>query len=179
MTDYRAVLRAIAPGGKPDIINGFADALPQVIAYAALTTRQRLADFLGQCAEESANFTTTTEFASGAAYNGRRDLGNVHPGDGVRFKGRGLIQLTGRTNYREAGQALGHDYENHPEWVATFPHAALVSAWFWKRHDINVAADRGNLAQVTRAVNGGENGFSTRVALTHRALNALVSRAIG
>jgi putative chitinase len=173
MTDFRKVLLAVAPLGNAAILDGFSAAMERCVAFADLTTPVRLAAFIGQCAEESASLRTTTEYASGLAYNGRRDLGNVEPGDGPRFKGRGLIQLTGRANYRQAGKDLGLPLEQNPSRAAEFPEAALVAAWFWKTRGLNKIADTRNWAGVTRRINGGENGLSQRRLYIERALAAL------
>src|SRR5581483_8728455 len=96
-----------------------------------ITTRKRAAAAVAQMAHECDGFRTLTEYASGAEYEGRRDLGNTHPGDGKRFKGRGLIMITGRANYAAAGKALGLDLVRHPELLA-HPHvAARASCWWW------------------------------------------------
>lgn len=173
MVDFAKVLLAVVPTGRRDIIDGFAASMDKCIAYADLATVNRLSGFIGQCAEESASFRTTVEYASGRAYNGRRDLGNVEPGDGPRFKGRGLIQLTGRANYREAGRDLGLPLEADPEAAARFPAAALIAAWFWKSRGLNKWADARNWGAVTLRVNGGERGLSERELYTGRALHAL------
>ena len=104
------------------------------------------------------------EYASGKAYEGRRDLGNTQKGDGARFRGRGLIQLTGRANYTAASKALGEPYALDPELVERFPAAAIVSGWFWQTHGLNELADKDDVKAVTRRVNGGLNGLDSRVA---------------
>lgn len=173
MTDHRKILLAVAPRGKAAILDGFAAALPQVVSYADLTTNLRLAMFIAQCAHESDGFATTAEYGSGKAYEGRKDLGNSQPGDGVRFKGRGLIQITGRANYSRAAAALNLPLVSNPTRASEFPTAAQTAAWFWKSHDLNAPADRGSVSAVTLRINGGENGLASREAYYKRALAAL------
>ncbi len=178
MTDFRKVLLAVCPHGKPEIIDGFAASLPSCIDYAEISTRDRLAVFIGQCAEESAGFQTTIEYASGRAYDGRRDLGNVEPGDGPRFKGRGLIQITGRANYAAASKEMGVDFIADPAKLATFPYAAWAADRYWKMRNINAAIDRvvslADKARVaTRIVNGGYNGLAVRQRFTKAAFASL------
>ncbi|HUO53840.1 MAG TPA: glycoside hydrolase family 19 protein [Rhodoblastus sp.] len=178
MTDYRKVLLAVCPHGKPAILDGFAAALPQCVDYADVSTPERLAAFIGQCAEESAGFQTTTEYASGRAYEGRKDLGNTQKGDGVRFRGRGLIQLTGRANYAAASKEMGVDFIAAPEKLAEFPYAAWVADRYWKLRNINAAIDRVSAISekcrvATKIVNGGYNGLSVRQTFTNKAFAAL------
>ena len=122
-------------------------AIVETCRFWDISTKLRVAAFLAQCGMESGAFQYFTEFASGDAYEGQAGLGNNQPGDGRRFKGRGAIQLTGRNNYRRAGQALGQDFENNPELVAKMPWAMHVSGWFWRkgsaRGDLNVLSDNG------------------------------------
>jgi predicted chitinase len=138
-----------------------------------ITNEARVAAFLAQCAHESDGFHTLVEYASGSAYEGRRDLGNVKPGDGKRYKGRGAIQLTGRTNYRAAGQALGMALEANPE-LAAQPHTAFrIAGWYWQKHGLNALADSRAFRQITKVINGGYNGLAERMAYYTRALAAL------
>jgi len=125
-----------------------------------------LAAFLGQCAVESAKFTTTKEFADGSQYEGRKDLGNVKPGDGVRYKGRGFIQITGRANYTAAAKDLGIDLVNHPELVEKPDVATKVSLWYWKTRVQPKISNFTNTKAVTKKVNGGVNGLQQRTKLT-------------
>ena len=138
-----------------------------------INTRLRIAHFLGQTCEESAGFRTTEEFASGKEYNGRTDLGNTQPGDGPRFKGRGLLQLTGRANYADYGKALGVDLVNNPTLAAQPALSLKIACEYWKRHNINADCDRDDSQAVTRKVNGGLNGLSERIAFTQKAKTAV------
>jgi hypothetical protein len=117
----------------------------------------------------------TTEFASGAAYEGRRDLGNTQKGDGVRFKGRGLIQLTGRSNYAKYGNILGADLVGNPPSAAEFPWAALTAGVYWRDRNINSKADRDDVVGVTKLVNGGTNGLSDRRTMLANAKRVLAN----
>ena len=130
--------------------------------YGILENSLRFIHFLAQLAHESGNFRYMEEIASGAAYEGRKDLGNVNKGDGVRFKGRGPIQLTGRANYRRYGQQLGIDFENNPEIVALPSVGLLVACKFWSDNGLNELADQDDVTTITRRINGGLNGFEDR-----------------
>ena len=130
---------------------------------------------IAQLAHESAGFKYSEEIASGAAYEGRRDLGNTQPGDGTRFKGRGYIQLTGRANYDAAGKSLGLDLVNKPELAAKPENAARIAAWYWSSRGLNKHADgsQAGFDQITRRINGGFNGKADRDQYFHRALGVL------
>ena len=130
--------------------------------YGILENSLRLIHFLAQLAHESGNFRYMEEIASGATYEGRKDLGNTQTGDGVRFKGRGPIQLTGRANYRRYSQQLGIDFENNPAIVAIPSVGLLVACKYWSDNDLNVVADRDDVTTITRRINGGLNGFEDR-----------------
>lgn len=130
--------------------------------YGILDSGLRLAHFIAQVAHESGGFVYMEEIASGAAYEGRADLGNTQAGDGKRYKGRGPLQLTGRANYREYGQALGIYFEEHPDIVA-YPSIGLhVACEYWKRKGLNALADMDDVTAITKKVNGGLNGFDDR-----------------
>ncbi|MEP0518817.1 MAG: peptidoglycan-binding protein [Hyphomicrobiales bacterium] len=125
-------------------------------------TRLRIAHFLAQILHESAGLRTTEEFASGAAYEGRLSLGNTESGDGRRFKGRGLLQLTGRANYRRLGDKLKIDLLSDPQRAAEPELSLIIACEYWKQHNINDSADRDDVRAVTKAVNGGLNGLADR-----------------
>jgi putative chitinase len=171
--DFDKILLAVAPNSKAAIRQGVAVSMAQCIDYADLSTKLRLAMFLAQCAHESDGFSTTTEYASGKGYEGRKDLGNTTPGDGVRCKGRGIIQNTGAAAYRALSKVFGIDFYANPTKLAEFPWAALAAAWFWKSRSLNLSSDRGDIEAVTLRVNGGYNGLASRKAYYARALHAL------
>ena len=104
-------------------------------------------------------------------YAGR--MGNTAPGDGWMYRGRGLIQLTGKTNYRLCGEALGLDLLAQPELLEKPQHACMAAAWFWGSNGLNSLADKGDLETITRRINGGLTGLADRQALYARALKVL------
>ena len=96
---------------------------------------------------------------------GEEHLGNIVPGDGWTYRGRGLKQLTGRANYRRCGNALGEDLVNNPERLLLPVNAALSAGWFWSERGLNEIADRGDVRAMTKRINGGDNGLAERQAL--------------
>lgn len=130
-----------------------------------INTPARQASFLSQIGHESGQLLYVRELASGAAYEGRKDLGNTQPGDGKRFRGRGLIQITGRANYTACMMALDIDCVEHPELLEQPMNACRSAGWFWKTHGLNALADAGDQVKVTRRINGGTNGLADRLAL--------------
>ena len=140
--------------------------IPDTAAKFNITTPLRLAHFLAQCAHESGGFKFITEFASGSAYEGRKDLGNTQPGDGVRFKGRGFIQLTGRANYSKFSTFCNEDCVANPELVAT-KYPMMSAAYFFNNNGLWAVCDKGDddatVTAVTKRVNGGTNGLADRL----------------
>jgi len=183
LTLNAAHLWSIAPraSGAPAraqyrIIEGVGPILARTLARHDISTPLRAAHLLGQLAHESAGFSTTEEFASGAAYEGRADLGNDHAGDGVRYKGRGLIQLTGRANYRRFGRIVGVDLEANPALAAEPRLSLTIACAYWQAHGLNAPADADDLVAITRAINGGLNGIAERRAALARAKAALAGQ---
>jgi putative chitinase len=130
-----------------------------------ITTPARQASFLSQVGHESGQLRYVRELASGQAYEGRADLGNVQQGDGVRFRGRGLLQVTGRANYAACGNALGLDLLAQPALLEQAVNACRSAGWFWQTKGLNTLADAGDQVKVTRRINGGTNGLAERLAL--------------
>lgn len=169
-----SVLRTIMPSATQKDVETYLDPLNKVCNRFDILTAKRAAAFIAQLAHESGSLRYKEEIASGEAYEGRSDLGNTEPGDGKRFKGRGLIQLTGRANYREAGEALGLPLEDKPETVVSDPYVnVLVAGWFWHTRGLNALADKEDFVAITKRINGGTNGLADRQAYWGRAKAAL------
>lgn len=142
----------------------FVEPLNKSMDDFAITTILRARHFIAQIAHESGSFHYVQELASGEAYEGRKDLGNIYTGDGVKFKGRGLIQITGRDNYRQLSNSLfGNSILlNKPEILETPKFAVESACWFWQTHGLNELADADNIELITRRINGGLNGLKER-----------------
>lgn len=128
-----------------------------------ITTPQRQAAFLAQLCHESGSLRYVEEIASGDAYEGRTDLGNTELGDGRRFKGRGLPQITGRDNYLTCGLALGLDLIGNPELLEQPLPASRSAGWFWKTKNLAQLADADKFGSLTHRWNGGYNGLDDRI----------------
>lgn len=136
-----------------------------------IDTPDRQAAFLAQIAHESGSLKYVEELASGDAYELRADLGNSRIGDGRRFKGRGLLQVTGRANYETCSIALFDDRRllEHPELLEEPDNAARSAGWFWQSRGLSALADQGQFRLITRRINGGLNGLADRLACWERA----------
>lgn len=156
-----------------------------VDAYEINTTK-RAGAFLAQIGHESAGLRFTTEIwnpsqvAAQAGYEGRQDLGNTQPGDGFKFRGHGLIQVTGRANHAAARDRLRvkfgirvPDFEAEPHRLAEPEWAALSAGDYWVQHGLNELADDSNFMRITRKINGGTNGYADRLARYETAINVL------
>ena len=149
-----------------------ADYLPfiqQAMAEFEITSYLRETAFLAQLAHESAELRYMEEIASGAAYEGRKDLGNTQPGDGKRYKGRGPIQLTGRANYTKYGGLLGLDLVNNPTIAATKEVGFRIAGEYWQLNGLNELADQQQFKAITKRINGGYNGLDDRIKYYERA----------
>lgn len=150
----------------------YIDGLNKYMAAFEINTPLRMAHFLAQIAHESGELRYTEEIASGAAYEGRKDLGNTEKGDGRKFKGRGFIQITGRANYTKYKAFCGYDVVSKPELLAKQPGCIRSACWFWKTHDLNAAADADAIVTITKRINGGTNGLESRRSYLARAKKA-------
>lgn len=158
---YAALFRRLGAG--PERAAELALGANVHIPAAAIDANElRFAHFFAQLGHESGGFRYMEEIASGQLYEGRKELGNVHVGDGRRFKGRGPIQLTGRANYQKYGRRVGIDLENHPE-IAALPSVGMLTACtYWTVKELNELADKDDVETITKRINGGLNGYSDR-----------------
>ena len=176
--------------------------LNQVFVKYDIDTPKRQAAFIGQCSYESANFTNLQENLNYSAqrlmqvwpsrfpyiiaaepyahnpeklanfvYAGR--MGNLEDGDGYTYRGRGLIQITGREMYAKCGNALGIDLIDNPDLLLTPEYATLSASWFWNKHGLNTLADAQEYGTMTRRINGGTTGLDDRIAKITKALQVL------
>ena len=178
-------LRAIAPRysgangtRQTAIIDQIGATLDDTLTAYGMHTVLRAAHCLAQLCHESAGFRTTEEFADGSAYEGRKDLGNTQPGDGARFKGRGVIQLTGRANYAKYGPVLGLDLVAGPEAAAEPGVSLKIACEFWQQHGLNHFADVDDIETVTKRINGGLNGLDSRKDFLTKAKAVLSGAAV-
>ncbi len=141
----------------------------------------RMAAFIAQIGHESGQLRYVREMGSDQ-YLSKYDTGSLArrlgntpeaDGDGQKYRGRGLIQITGRANYMTCGEALGLDLINYPELLEKPQHACMSAAWFWASRGLNTLADAGKFDTITRRINGGQNGAADRRALYAQALKVL------
>ncbi|MFJ3456360.1 glycoside hydrolase family 19 protein [Scandinavium goeteborgense] len=145
-----------------------------------IDTKLRIAHFLAQACVETANFSAMTEIPrrSGLEYDAGtkvgRSLGNINVGDGPRYIGRGLLDLTGRDNYQNLSDEFNKTYVDTPEQVANNPYVAVKAAcYYWDVRKVNKYADNDDIKNVTLKINGGYNGYSDRKSALRRAKQAL------
>ena len=150
--------------------------LPYLNKYAQefeINTPLRWAHYLAQIAHESGELRYTKEIASGKAYEGRKDLGNTHKGDGVKYKGRGLIQITGRANYSKYAGYCGYDVVEKPGLLEQPLGATRSSMWIFDTFGCNELADEDNLKAIRRKINGGYKGLDKCEEYLKRSKRAL------
>ncbi|MDH6355485.1 putative chitinase [Dysgonomonas sp. PH5-45] len=170
-------LKQIFPQATSKNIDLFLPHLNKYMLEYGINTPVRQAAFLAQIGHESGQLRYVEEIASGKAYEGRRDLGNVYKGDGVKFKGRGLIQITGRGNYKQVSEAFGIDLLANPELLASPEYAAMSACWWWHNRGLNDLADLNTInsfKKITRIINGGYNGYNDRLKLWNNAKRVLI-----
>jgi putative chitinase len=177
MISTRALLDHVAGRRTGSVGDDIADGLDKCCPQYEINTPLRLAHFLAQICHETGGFRYLREIwgptAAQKRYEFRADLGNDRLGDGKLYAGRGLIQLTGRANYRRVGKALGLPLETDPDLACDPQTAVKIACHYWSTHGINEAADANDIVRVTKAVNGGRNGLEDRKACFLRARQVL------
>lgn len=195
MISYDQILNATMC--KPAMVELFLNFINDTASRYQINTPERQLVFLAQLGHESAGLFYTEELASGEAYEGRKALGNTMPGDGVRFKGRGLIQITGRANYSDLSKAFNVDFISNPELLGgknsksssaeQLKYSVLSAGWFWNTRQLNLVADKIMLKKisslddtedtnlqafisVTKKINGGKNGLEDRISRFNNGL---------
>lgn len=175
MATYQQLIKIFPKSGRQ--LAALAAPLAAAMAEFGIDTPSRQAAFLAQVGHESGEFMYLRELGSNA-YLAKYDtgklaaaLGNtpVADGDGQRYRGRGLIQVTGRRNYELCGFALGLDLLGQPELLEQPAAACRSAAWYWYNNRLNAMADAGDFDRITRRINGGQNGRDHRRALWVRA----------
>lgn len=168
---------ALCTGARLDRAEEWLPYIEDAMAEFGIDTPERQAAFLAQIGHESGGLHWSSEIwgptPAQARYEGRSDLGNTEPGDGFRFKGRGLIQTTGRANYESTGDELGVDLISDPVQLAQPELAARSAAWFWQEHGLNELADVGDYRRITLRINGGTNGMDDRLSRWEKAKEVL------
>lgn len=177
--------------------------LNDTFAKYGIDTPKRQAAFIGQCGHESNSFkvleenlhysaqalmrvwpsrfdqatadkyANNPEMIANKVYGGRADLGNTQDGDGWKFHGRGVIQLTGQSNYQVCGDALGQSFTTQPELLLEPQWACMSAGWFWNRKQLNLLADDENWTTMTKRINGGTLGLDDRINRIHKAMDIL------
>lgn len=164
-------------GCSPELAEKFCLSLNEAMRTYGIVTPLRIAHFLAQIGHESGRLRHTVEIwgptPAQQRYEGRKDLGNTVPGDGSRFRGRGLIQLTGRANYVRMSKALGKDFVGSPQQLESPVWASLSAADFWFSNGCNALADADDVLALTKRINGGTNGLEDRKALLAKAKQVL------
>lgn len=168
---------ARATGARIDRATEWLPHIEAAMAEYEINTPKRQSAFLAQVGHESGGLHWVVELwgptPAQRRYEGRRDLGNTESGDGFKFRGRGLIQTTGRANYESTGRALGVDLLINPEKLAMPENAARSAGWYWRDRGLNALADKGDFKRITLRINGGYNGLSDRMALHEAAKQVL------
>lgn len=156
----------------------WAEPLTKAMVEGSVDTRRRICAFLAQIGHETLSLQYVKEIGGPsyfAKYDGRVDLGNLQPGDGAKFPGRGLIQITGRSNYLDCSRALFGDDRllRQPELLEQPEYAAKSAVWFWNTRSLNALADADRFTDITRKINGGTNGLADRKERYNLALSVI------
>jgi predicted chitinase len=167
-------LQAIMPKLDAGRASSFAKPLAAAMKEFDINTPKRQAAFLAQVAQECGELRYQEEmFSNLDALENRADLGNTKAGDGRKYKGRGPLMLTGKANYKAAGQALKQDLEAKPELVVQPEIGCRAAAWYWKTQGLNELADRGDVRGITKHIHGDYAGLEARMRFYKQAKQVL------
>lgn len=166
-------LQKIYKDAPVERLEKFLEPLNVTMSRYRIDRPQRIRMFLAQIGHESGQLRYVKELASGEAYEGRKDLGNNAPGDGVKYKGRGLIQITGKRNYALCSVGLDLPLLESPELLESPMNAAMSAGWYWDNDNLNALCDAGFFKELTRRINGGYNGYADRYKLYQRAFDII------
>lgn len=181
MIIHEEQLAVIMPNARKTAIDVFTPLLNDFMQKYDIAVIQRITFFLASIAHESGELKYTREIwgptEAQKRYEKRHDLGNVYPGDGKRFMGRGLIQITGRANYRDCSFALTgsvNTFVDNPELLSTPGYATESACWFWAERGLNEISDIGDFERATKRINGGLNGYDKRLKYLDRARKIII-----
>lgn len=168
MTPTKEQIKLAVPHARASVVDTMYPHLIDTMTKYQINTPARICAFLAQVAHESGSFNYLEEIASGSAYDTgalAKRLGNTpeDDGDGEKYKGRGLIQITGTDNYRKVGEALGVNFLKNPDLLESPRYACLSAGWFWDSRRLNMMADVSDFRGITVKINGGLNGFPDRL----------------
>ena len=171
-------LKKISPSISSKNLEIYTPLLNKWMPYYSINTKLRQSAFIAQILHESGSLNYTSEIASGAAYDTGKlaeKLGNTpqKDGDGQKYKGRGLIQITGKNNYSEISKAFNVDFVSNPTLLSEPNYAVQSACWWWWNRKLNSLADNKSFLSITKIINGGKNGLSERISLYNKALCVL------
>lgn len=171
----KELLFKLCPTSRDVVVEGVSKYLTKFSDFYDVNTKLRMAHFLAQAAHESGHFRTLEEYASGDAYDTRTDLGNTPAvdGDGRRYKGRGIFQVTGKANYKKYGDLIGVDLVANPEIASHADISVKTALEYWRSHKLNAKADLDDIVEITKAINGGKNGLVERITYLEKAKKLL------
>ena len=166
-----ALTKKVCPDATDKAIARCLPPILKALASAGLTSKNQLIGFVATVYVETVVFDSIPEYASGDDYEGRSDLGNNQPGDGRKYKGRGFIQITGRTNYTALSKKFNVDLIGNPDLLLKdIALCASSNVWWWKEHKVDVEAAKADWLWVRKIVNGGTNGWDVYEPAIKRGL---------
>ena len=152
--------------------SGCLQAMTENLSYSAQRLREVWPTRFPSLASTS-GYARNPQALANKVYSGRMGNGNEASGDGWKYRGRGMIQLTGKANYEKCGHGIGFDLVGNPDLLTAPRLAAMSAAWFWSTNGLNRLADEGDQAAICKRVNGGHHGLASRIAMFELARRVL------